>query len=191
MTHKDRATDEGDASDAGDLTAGGTDELYQALYDQLRVEARRQRRRAGGYGALQTTALVNEAYLKLMRSDLWHNRQHFMRTAAAAMRQVLVDDARARLAEKRGSGATPDSLDRTGMDDLVAGSDDDPAQTLSIDRALQQLASHNPRLARVVECRYFAGYSEVETADILDVTERTVRRDWTKARAFLFDAIGA
>ena len=168
----------------GELTAAGTDKLYSALYEQLRLEARRQRRRVGG--GVDTTALVNESYLKLMRSDLWQSRQHFLRTAAAAMRQVLVDDARTRLAEKRGSGEIPMSLDKTGMSDIVPGSHDDPNITLGIDTALNRLASHNERLARVVECRYFAGYSEQEIAEILEVNERTVRRDWTKARAFLF-----
>lgn len=172
----------------GELTAGGTDGLYSALYQQLRQEARRQRRRVGG--GVDTTALVNESYLKLMRSDLWHSRQHFLRTAAAAMRQVLVDEARARLAEKRGSGEVPLSLDKTGMSDIVPGSHDDPNVTLGIDAALGRLAAHNERLARVVECRYFAGYSEQETADILEINERTVRRDWIKARAFLFAELG-
>jgi RNA polymerase sigma factor (TIGR02999 family) len=168
----------------GELTAAGTDKLYAALYEQLRQEARKQRRRVGG--GVDTTALVNESYLKLMRSDLWQSRQHFLRTAAAAMRQVLVDEARARLAEKRGSGDVPMSLDKTGMADIVPGAHDDPNLTLGIDAALNRLAQHSARLARVVECRYFAGYSEQETAEILEVNERTVRRDWTKARAFLF-----
>lgn len=173
-----------------DLTLAGTDALYSALYKELRSEARRQRRKSGAFSAMQTTALVNESYFKLQQSGDWNDRQHFLRTAASAMRQVLVDEARMALADKRGAGQVDDSWDKTGFAEQIdAGSHEDPATIIAINNALTALAELNPRLARVVECRYFAGYSEQETAELLDVTPRTVRRDWIKARAYLFDRL--
>lgn len=173
-----------------DLTVAGTDALFQALYKELRNEARRQRRKMASFGAMQTTALVNESYFKLASSGQWTDRQHFLRTAASAMRQLLVDEARKTLAEKRGSGADHDSFNKTGFAEQIDdGTHEDPATIVAINNALGALGELNPRLAKVVECRYFAGYTEEETAELLDITPRTVRRDWLKARAYLFERL--
>ncbi|MBR9813881.1 sigma-70 family RNA polymerase sigma factor [bacterium] len=179
-----------DEQQAGDLTVAGTDALFQALYAELRSEAKRQRRKMSSLGAMQTTALVNESYFKLASSGEWTDRQHFLRTAASAMRQLLVDEARKTLADKRGAGAAHDSYNKTGFAEQIDdGSHEDPATIIAINNALGALADLNPRLAKVVECRYFAGYTEEETADMLDITTRTVRRDWLKARAYLFERL--
>lgn len=179
-----------DKQQAGELTVAGTDALFQALYKELRSEAKRQRRKLSSLGGMQTTALVNESYFKLASSGEWSDRQHFLRTAASAMRQLLVDEARKTLAEKRGSGAEHDSYNKTGFAEQIDdGTHEDPATIVAINNALSALADLNPRLAKVVECRYFAGYTEEETADMLDITPRTVRRDWLKARAYLFERL--
>jgi RNA polymerase sigma factor (TIGR02999 family) len=156
------------------------EQLVPVLYADLKRVARRERRRVYGSVTLQTTALVSEAYLKLRRGGSWASRAHFLNAAAMAMRQVLVDHARAHLAAKRGSGVHVMSLD--GID--VAAPESDHT-LLALDEALNELAALNSRLARVVECRFFAGYNEQETAEALDVNERTVRRDWVKAKAWL------
>lgn len=156
------------------------DELIPLFYDDLRRLAHRERSRVGAGATLQTTALVNEAYLKLRGSKNWNTDAHFLRAAALAMRHALVNHAIARLAGKRGEGAPHVSI--TGAIDVAV---DDDANVLALNEALQRLANHSERLAHVVECRYFAGYDEAETARALGVSERTVRRDWTLARAWL------
>lgn len=158
--------------------------LVTALYNDLRRMARRERSRVGSPATLQTTALIHEAYIKLHRSgSVWNDRHHFMRAAAAAMRQVLVDAARARLSLKRGEGDRPLSLD----EELVGEVQQMPDQVVvNLGDALEKLGSLNPRLAQVVECRFFAGYTEAETAEALEVTSRTVERDWVKAKAWLY-----
>jgi RNA polymerase sigma factor (TIGR02999 family) len=130
---------------------------------------------------LQTTALIHEAYLKLQATPAWNDRQHFMRAAAMAMRQVLVDDVRARLTQRRGEGAAHVPLEEA--EHVVAQDSDE--RVLAVDDALKRLVALNPRLSQVVECRYFAGYTETETADVLGVSVPTVQRDWAKARAWL------
>lgn len=159
------------------LSAG---QLVPVLYAELRQAARRQRYRVGQHLTLQTTALVSEAYLKLSRSPGFNDRAHFLRSAALAMRHVLVNHARERMAEKRGSGVTPLPLDED-LIETVAGAED----LIEINDALSRLKALNERLAQVVECRFFGGFDERETALALGLTERTVRRDWVKARAWL------
>ncbi len=179
-----------DANDqAGDLTRQGPSALYQALYQELKKRAHRERRKLFAGGTFATTALVNEAYFKLAKMQDYASRGHFLNTAAAAMRQVLVDSARSALADKRGSGVKPVSLDDSGLGLMPADPGQDADTLLELDAALQQLASLNPRLVQVVECRYFSGYSDAETAEALGVNERTVRRDWLKAKAWLYDAL--
>ena len=156
-------------------------ELVEALYAELRHVARRERWQMGATPTLQTTALINETYLKLHRSNCWNDRQHFLRAAAIAMRQVLVDAARERMAMKRGGGIKADTL--SAADRVAAASDD---EVIQVDTALQRLGTFDPRLAQIVECRFFAGYSEPETAAALQISERTVRRDWIKAKAWLY-----
>jgi RNA polymerase sigma factor (TIGR02999 family) len=159
--------------------------LVPVLYDDLRRLARGARWRVSAGSTLQTTALVHEAYLRLRRSTGFHDRQHFMRSAAIAMRQILVNMARDALADKRGGGAPEVTLD--DAPELPAPSAE---SLLEVSDALQRLSLLNPRLAQVVECRFFGGYSDEETATALGLTDRTVRRDWLKARAWLLRELG-
>lgn len=158
------------------------DKLVALVYPQLRAVARRQLagRRAGL--PFETTGLVNEAYLRLARApaDPWKSRSHFLGVAARAMRQVLVDYARSRQASKRGQGQAPVTLDESRH-----GVEVEIETVLQVDRVLGRLAQIDPRLVRVIECRYFAGLTEEETAEALSVTARTVQRDWKRAKAWL------
>ena len=157
------------------------DTLFPLFYDELRRLAHGERHRVGAGATLQTTALVNEAYLKLRRGQGWSTDVHFLRACALAMRHALVNHAAARHADKRGSGM--EALPLTSALDIAAASDD--ATILALNEALGRLAGESRRLAQVVECRYFAGYSDVETARALGISERSVRGDWTLARAWL------
>ena len=159
------------------------DRLFPLVYEHLRAVAHAQLRRERGGHTLSTTALVHEAYLKLAdvaRLDV-RNRAHFLAVAARAMRQVLVSYARRHAAEKRGGGLAPVDL---GAAELAV---EERAEVLiALDEALTRLGALSPRLAQVVECRFFGGLTEEETAQALGVAERTVRRDWVKARGWLF-----
>lgn len=156
--------------------------LFPLVYDELRRIAHRQMAGERAGHTLDTTALVHEAYLKLVdqtRAD-WTDRTHFYAVAANAMRRILVDYARRYRTDKRGAAPVRVSL-TDGM--LVA---EQRADTLlAVDEALTELARIDERLSRVVECRFFAGLTEQETAEVLGVTARTVRRDWTKAKGWL------
>jgi len=169
---------------AGDR--GAFDHLVGLVYQHLRQTARRQVARGWASRTLDTTALVHEAYLQLAgeTSVDWQDRRHFFAIAARAMRRILVDHARYRGARKRGGGLRPVDLDR-----LAASADDQLELVLIVDEALTGLEAFNDRLARVVECRYFAGLTEEETAAALDSSLRTVQRDWTRARAWLLEAL--
>ena len=162
------------------------DSLVALTYDELRRIARRhlaRGRRVGvRSGTLGTTALVNEAYLKLVDQANAgpRDRAHFLAIAAVAMRHILIDRARARSARKRGGGNAAVTLDA----DAVAGSVD-PQSLLDINEALDRVALIDARLAQVVECRFFGGLSEEEIAEVLGVTVRTVQRDWARARMLL------
>jgi RNA polymerase sigma factor (TIGR02999 family) len=157
------------------------DELLPIFYADLKRLAHRERARVGAGGTLRTTALVHEAYLKLRATRSWNDEAHFLRAAALAMRHALVNHAEARKAAKRGGGIPHLPLDAA----LDAAATNDET-LLALDEALQRLARQSVRLARVVECRFFAGYDERETAQALGLSERTVRRDWTLARAWLY-----
>ena len=161
--------------------------LTEVLHADLQRLAHRVRRRTGSASeTLRTTELVNEAYLKLARHGGFRDRGHFLATAALAMRQVLITHARGRLADKRGRGITPVPLE------LVEGILAVPEERIvALDDALLDLEQQHPRLVRVIDCRYFAGYSEAETAHALGVTDRTVQRDWAKAKALLYEALGS
>jgi RNA polymerase sigma factor (TIGR02999 family) len=158
------------------------DDLLPLVYEQLRRLARSQRRRSPSHDqTLDTTALVHEAYLKLARgAGAYEHRGHFFAVAATAMRQVLIDEARHHLRRKRGSGERPLDLDERQLSVTSQAE-----FLLALDEALGTLAECNPRLRQVVECRFFAGLTEEETAEALAVTSRTVRRDWAKAKAWL------
>lgn len=163
---------------------GALDELLPVVYEELKAAARRQMRRERADHTLRATALVHEAYVKLAGSDLpARDRAGILALAGRAMRQVLVDHARARRREKRGGGWV-----RTTLGPAHASVDADPAEILALDDALETL---EPRQRQVVESRYFAGLDEAETARALGVSVRTVRREWVKARARLYAVLYA
>lgn len=162
------------------LDSSYADRLAPALWAELRKIARRERFRVQAGETLRTTALISEAWLRLRRAGGWMDDDHFLRSAALAMRHVLVDHARARLAAKRGAGKI-DAL----TDDIEPFWESDD-RLVELDEALTRLSRLNPRLAHVVELRFFAGYSDEQTAALMGVTDRTVRRDWVKARAWLY-----
>jgi RNA polymerase sigma factor (TIGR02999 family) len=175
-------------AESGDREA--VDALFRAVYDELHVLARRQRRRWQGEPSLNTTALVHEAYLKLVNADRLAagSRAHFFAIAARAMRQILVNYALAARAQKRGGDVPRVALDALA-DALLAGpslSLDQVDLLVRLDDALKRLASLSERQSRVVECRFFAGMSIPETAVALDTSAATVKRDWSVAQAWLF-----
>ena len=163
------------------------DRLLPMVYDDLRRIARRQL----GYSnqrTLNTTGLVHESYLKLVdqtRID-FQDRSHFLAISARAMRQVIIGYARKRNAQKRGGGERAVTLDEGRI--AIA---EEAEQLLALDQALERLGARNPRLAQVVECRFFAGLSEEETAEAMGVSLRTAQRDWMRARAWLKQELGA
>jgi RNA polymerase sigma factor (TIGR02999 family) len=161
---------------------GALDQLVPMLYNELRAIAHRQLALRAPGGTLSTTALVHEAYLKLVDQSHadWRDRAHFLAVASLAMRHVLVDRAKARSTQKRGGDRK-----RITLDDAHIAVDDQPDALLQLDEAMNRLAQLQPRLARVVECRFFGGLTEEEIAEALGVTVRTVQRDWAKARMLL------
>jgi len=165
---------------------GAFDALVPLVYDDLRRIARQHLRRRGGALTLDTTALVHEAWLRLVDHDRveWEDRGHFLAVYSVVTRNLLVDLARRRAANKRGGGRKRVDLDR-----IELSVDEQADLILALDSALQRLGDFDPRLARVVECRFFAGLTEDETARAMDCTERTVRRYWVKARALLQDLL--
>jgi RNA polymerase sigma-70 factor, ECF subfamily len=159
------------------------DKLLPLVYQELRKIADRYLRRERSGNTLQATALVHEAYLKLIdqRHVRWQNRAHFFGVAAQAMRRILVDRARSRQAEKRGSGAAELSLDEgLNVSDQKAG------ELIALDDALSTLANLDPQKSRIVELRYFGGLSIEETAEVLGIGTATVIRQWRLAKAWLY-----
>ena len=176
------------AARGGDRAAG--DRVFALVYEELRRVASRQGMRFGAGATMSTTALVHEAYLKLAGDDALsaNDRTHFFALAARAMRHILIDHARKGGARKRGSGARLLSLD--GLDDaadVAHGSAAD--ELLALDRALERLAALDPELERLVEWRFFAGLTLEEIAGLTGTSERTLKRDWAVARAFLLRSI--
>lgn len=167
----------------GDGDPQALDRLYPLVYEELRRAAQRALRSERAEHTLQPTDLVHEVFLKLggSRPGGVHDRTHFLGVAARAMRQVLVDHARRRNAAKRGG----DLVRTTLGDSAFASSSLSAEELIALDDALDRLEAYDGRLRRVVEMRYFAGLSEREIATALHVTERTVQRDWVKARAWL------
>jgi RNA polymerase sigma-70 factor, ECF subfamily len=159
------------------------DRLFPLVYEELRDIARRHLRRARRGQTLNTTALVHESYLKLVKQaqHRWQDRAHFLALAATAMRHILVDHARARGRSKRGGGRVQVTL-RPELAVVRESSLD----VLALDEAMRRLACFEPRLERVVECRFFGGMSSEETAEVLGVSPRTVERDWLRAKAYLY-----
>jgi RNA polymerase sigma factor (TIGR02999 family) len=158
------------------------DKLIPLVYDELHRIARRYMRRERPGGSLQTTALVNEAYLRLvgLRQVEFQNRSHFLAVAAQVMRHLLVDYARSRRYAKHGGSARRVSLDESAV--LFEGPND---QLLALDEALTRLASMDQRKSQIVELRYFGGMNTEETAELLGVSVITVKREWQKAKAWL------
>ncbi len=176
-----------DAARGGDREA--MDRVLATLYQELHGMARRQLAGQQQGHTLDATALVHEAYLKLIGREpgavRFDDRSHFFAYAASAMRSVIVDYARQRLAQKRGG-----DLHRvTDLPDDIEGGVNLDEDMLGLDRALEQLTSVDPRLTKVVELRYFAGLSELEIAALLERSERSVRRDWQKARMYLLASL--
>ncbi|HKQ19703.1 MAG TPA: ECF-type sigma factor [Candidatus Eisenbacteria bacterium] len=168
--------------DAAATTGGRLEHLTEALYDELRRIARRQLRREGAARSLQTTALVHEAYVRLAaKHDVaWRGRTHFLAAAAGEMRRILVDQARARAASKRGRRPR-----RVSLAEAPLAVPDRTVEVLALDEALTDLADRSARQAQVAEMRLFAGLLVEEVAEALDVSERTVKDDWRVARAWL------
>lgn len=166
----------------GDRSA--LDRLVPLVHDELHRLAHRCMRQEQAGHTLQTTALVNEAYLRLVDADdvRWEDRTHFFAISATVMRRILVDFARARLAKKREAILLKAPVD---LERLQVAAPQPDADIVALDDALQSLAVFDPRGARVVELRYFGGFTVEETAEVLGVSPKTVKRDWAAARAWL------
>lgn len=164
-------------------SASGLELLMPLVHTQLAEIAHRALRKERHGHTLSTTALVNEAYIKLSEQDRarWQNRSHFLAIASVVMRRILVNYAEARLAGKRGGGVVHVSLEE--VSGLIG--DDRALELVEVDQLLARLAEFDPRAARVVECRFFAGMSVDETAETLNLSPITVKRDWSVARAWL------
>jgi RNA polymerase sigma factor (TIGR02999 family) len=184
-------------SDADSLTdlirrAQGGDEaalrvVFDATYAELRGLARARLRKGNRNTLLDTTSLVHEAFLRFADAGRLHigDRQHFLRYASHVMRSVIVDFVREKLAQRRGGVAVHVTLDSQIGEAQSAGE----KEILQVHEALEELAQHDPRMVQMVEMRYFAGMTETEIAAVLGVTDRTVRRDWQKAKLLLADAL--
>ena len=166
----------------GNGDAAAHDELMAVVYEELHRLAHQYMKREHPGHTLQTSALVNEAFVKLVdqRNVEWQNRAHFFGIAAQVMRRILVDHARARQSAKRGGSSRPLSLD-----EALIVSDERSAEVIALDEALRELAKFDERKSQIVELRFFGGLSIDETAEILQVSPGTVMRDWTLAKAWL------
>lgn len=169
--------------------------LFPLIYDELHAQAQRQRRQWQGHYTLNTTALVHEAYLKLLDGDdpAYASRAHFLSVAAKAMRHILIDYARQMQRQKRGGDVQKMSLEQLGYDlGRATGSIDlgeKADEIVALGEALQDLQGQNPRQAQVVECRYFGGMTIPDTAEALGISPATVKRDWVHAQAWLYRAL--
>lgn len=174
------------AAEAGDRAA--MDRVFSVLYEDLRRIAHRQLRAAPAEQTLSTTALVHEAYLKLSRGAGWtaKDRSHFFSLAGRAMRMILVDQARSRTRQRRGSGRRP--LD---LENVEIPIEERAAEIVALDAALSRLGEADGELAQLVEWRFFAGLSLEEIAEMTGRSERTLKRHWQAARAFLFEALSS
>ncbi|MDA8016279.1 MAG: ECF-type sigma factor [Thermoanaerobaculia bacterium] len=162
------------------------DKLFPLVYGELMKVARRRRGNRPAAETMNTTAVVHEVFLKLSGSgSSWKNRAHFFAVAAQAMRQILTDYARKKSSAKRGGEDEPLSLDERLASLAVTGTEAQADWILDLHLALADLSDLSPRMAQVVEYRYFGGLTEKEISEVLDLSERTVRRDWDKARAWL------
>jgi len=174
----------------GNGNADAADELLAAVYAELHSQASRAMRREAVDHTLQATALVHEAYLRLIdqRRVQWRNRAQFFGVAAQLMRRILVDHARGRDAAKRGGGVATITLE--DVDAVADRSTSDAVDVLALHDAIEKLAAMDPEQARVVELRYFGGMSIEETAEVMDISPATVKREWAVARAWLKRELG-
>lgn len=174
-------------SECADGDAGAFDRLIPLVYEDLRRIAHGRLARERASHTLSTTAVVHEAYLKLVNqaTATWRDRAHFFAVASSVIRQVLVDYARGRKAAKRGG----DSI-RIPLRDDLDGREPDLVELLALDEALTGLARHDPRLERIVEYRFFGGMTFRDAAEAMGVSQRTAERDWKRARAYLYRALG-
>jgi RNA polymerase sigma-70 factor (ECF subfamily) len=163
-------------------------DVFPLIYDELRRLAQQQLRREPDGHTLSPTALVHEAYMRLLDYTRleWANRAHFMAVAATAMRRILVDHARGHRSLKRGGGLRPVSIDAVEL-----GTEDRAELLVAVDEALDRLKAVEQRQAQVVECRFFGGMTEEETAEALGIGLRTAKRDWAKAKSWLHREIAA
>lgn len=165
---------------------GAQEVVWPKLYDQLKGLAKTVLRGKGRNSGMQTTVLVNEAYLRLLGSDVdWNDRRHFFAVAARAMRFVLVDEARKRSSQKRG----PEDLSAEFPEEVADPQAMDPEMILAVHQGIERLREVNPRYEQLVELRYFAGLSINETAEVLDVSRPTVVRDWKAVRVWLHNEL--
>jgi RNA polymerase sigma factor (TIGR02999 family) len=188
--------DPGDITSLLTLWSQGDAEAFRQLvalsYDDLRAIAHRRLMGVGHAGAdtLSTTALVHEAFLRLAGREgaggEWENRAHFYAFASRAMRHILVDHARSMSAARRGGGRI-----RIPLEEMVVGAPDDLADVLGVDEAIDQLAERHPRMARVVELRFFGGFTVPEVAEVMQASVRTVEREWTRAKVYLQESLDA
>jgi len=194
MNERSQTTFSGLLMKAREGEADAVGGLFSLAYEQLKAIARTQRHRQGEE-TLNTTALVHEAFIKLASNENLgvRDRSHFMAIAAMAMRQILIDHARSRIAGKRGGGQPVVSFN--DIEAALAGghaySDVHAHALIALDHSLTRLAARSERQSRVVECRFFAGLSIEETAEALDISTATVKRDWALAQAWLYRDLGA
>jgi RNA polymerase sigma factor (TIGR02999 family) len=186
MTEKQDVTKLLKKAQAGDRES--LDRLLPLIYDELRRVAAHQLQKERGDHTLQATALVHEAYLRLLeqREVDWTNRAHFFSIAAEMMRRILVNYAIQRNAQKRGDGVT-----RLSLDEAISFSDEKEFDLVALDDALKQLAKYDPDAARIVELRFFGGLTIEETAEVLNISESTVKREWKTAKAWLKTAVSS
>ena len=168
----------------GDKSA--LEKLFPLVYDELRRIAGRQMSQERAGHTLEATALVNEAYLKLagQQGFEWHNRAHFFAVCAQVMRHVLIDHARAHARDKRGGGAI-----KVSLSEAAVMAEEQAEHFIALDAALSTLKHVDPQKEKIVELRYFGGLSIEETAEVLDISPRTVRREWQRAKAWLYRMI--
>ena len=162
------------------------DRLISLAYSELRVLAQAHLRYERPDHTLEVSALVHEAYLRLLGGDYptWNDRQHFFRAAAEAMRRILIEHARSRVRAKRGGKQV-----RVPLSGISLAADQDPTELLALDEAIRRLREQDPTAAEIVTLRFFGGLSVEETAQTLEMSERTVKREWAVARAWLYDAL--
>jgi len=164
------------------------EDVLPLVYKELRLIAKRYREKERKEHTFQTTEIISEAYLRLVgqNSTDWQDRSHFFAVASTLMRNLLVDHARSRQYQKRGSGA-----EQVNIDDIAVFSSEPDEKIIALDEALVSLAKFDDRKSRIVELRYFGGLSSKEVAEIVGVSEITVKREWLKAKAWLYNELAA